>query len=187
MESARHWFEVVRDVSLRQGDIFQHCTGFWLPEDYGADSQTVSEASGTWSILNASCDLDHKKMLGVLLAKVDEASATTLKAREGEELQKRLEAIRRGHLWRLFMLPQYEGEVSLPLSVVSFQQQILIPQRMVEEWAARGPRLRLRHPYREQFGNWVAARFGAVGPEDEGNIPTFYRLQDHHVLEADDG
>ena len=36
------------------------------------------------------------------------------------------------------------------------------------------------------FGNWVGARFSAVGPENEAVIPRFTGIHDHHVVVASD-
>jgi hypothetical protein len=46
-------------------------------------------------------------------------------------------------------------------------------------------RLRLRHPFRESFGNWVGASISRVGPEDETLIPdTGVVIFAAHILKA---
>lgn len=32
-----HWYSIVEDESLRQGDIFRNLLAFWLPQDLLAD------------------------------------------------------------------------------------------------------------------------------------------------------
>jgi hypothetical protein len=46
--------------------------------------------------------------------------------------------------------------------------------------------LRLKHPFRESFGSWVAANIGRVGPETSTLIPPIARTFPHHTLKANE-
>lgn len=188
----RFWYETVDDRSLRQGDIFVDLACYWLSSDLAPDtpSPSVAKAVGTWIVAQASCDMEARGLERVVVLEVLDASRKTLRIGEEapkSELKKRLEVIRRGAYPRRFLLPQRsEGKVLIPLSVVSWDSLATLPTKYLRRHYCERPRLRLRSPLREKFGNWVGARFSAVGPENEAVIPRFASVYDHHVLTARD-
>jgi hypothetical protein len=191
----QHWYEVVEDDELRQGDILRNLLCFWLPSDLpvlDGDPGQGYELPVEWRrdtriILTASCDLDARAVDHVLLAPVATADPPTLKADPGKEYERRLEALRRDLLPRMFMLSEYPDiDPQFLRSFVAWGRLVLLPTAYVRS-QCEGPRLRLRSPYREKLGVWVGARMSAVGPEDVTQIPPGgQRVYEKHLLDADD-
>lgn len=192
--SAEHWYDVVTETSLRQGDIIQDIRSFWLADrldEDDTDTPPVEYRRGNWIIAQASCDLDTARSSQAIVLQVMEASREIFKL-EGapeKEFKKRLEVLRKGLSPRAFLLPeQTEGPALLPISFVPWDFVITLPTKYIQQVVEDVPRLRLKHPFREQFGNWLGQRISAVGPENEGLIPAFYRqIHDEHVLRAETG
>jgi len=46
--------------------------------------------------------------------------------------------------------------------------------------------LRLKHPFRESFGAWVAGNIGRVGPETSTLIDEFTKTFPPHILKANE-
>ena len=186
----RSWYEVVDNQSLRQGDIFVDLTCYWFANDLAPDSLSapVSRITGTWIVAQASCDMEARGVPRAVVLQVLPASRETLRIGEQapeKERLKRLEVIRLGGFARRFLLPERpEGNVKIPLSVVIWDNLATLPIEYLRNHYCNGPRLRLKSPLREKFGNWVGARLSAVGPEDDAVIPRFIRIHDHHVLAA---
>lgn len=182
------WYQTVEDKSLRQGDIFVDLTCYWFDNDLAPDTlnPSVLKATGTWIVAQASCDMEARGLTRVVVLEVLPASRKTLRIDEQapeKELSKRLEVIRRGAYPRRFLIPECsEGKVTIPMSVVVWDNLATLPTEYLRHHYCNGPRLRLRSPLREKFGNWVGARFSAVGPEDDAVIPHFVRIHDHQVL-----
>lgn len=194
-----HWYEVVDegDDSLRQGDIFRDLVVYWLPDDLptlddDADADdvelTVNADRGDWIVLTASCDLHQERFSHALLAGVAEASYEGLNIPGGEdagqdELDKYQEVVRAGLDPTKFMLPSYEGiEPSFPRSVAFIRTNVFLPLPYLKR-NCTDQRLRLNHPFREKFGNWVGQRFSAVGPEDYATIPRIRQVFPEHILQ----
>ncbi len=186
------WYETVEDTTLRQGDIFKDLLCYWLSEALEPESPEppVKKAAGTWIVAQASCDMESRGLDRVVVLEVLPASRKTLRLAEDtpeKELQKRLEVIRIGAYPRRFLIPERpEGRVTIPTSVVAWDNLATLPTEYLRRHYCGGPRLRLKSPLREVFGNWVGARFSAVGPENEAVIPRFTRVFDHHVVVASD-
>lgn len=192
-----HWYEVVDggDQSLRQGDIFRDLAVYWLPDDLPIPEEEPGEeptvqvnvARGNWIVLTASCDLHQERFSHALLAGVDAATAEGLNIPGGEdagqdELDKYQEVVRAGLDPTKYMLPRYEGIAPpFPRSVAFIRTNVFLPLTYLKENCTE-PRLRLRHPFREKFGNWVGQRFSAVGPEDYATIPRIRRVFPEHIL-----
>lgn len=192
-DAYHYWYETVDDSSLRQGDIFTDLVCYWLANDltpYNPES-CVERERGTWMIAQASCDMQGRHGKRVVMVEVLPANRQTLGigggAAEGE-LMKRLEVIRRGVYPRRFLMPKHpDPDVGIPLSMVVWQNLATLPTEYLRAYYCKRPRLRLKSPLREQFGNWVGTRFSAVGPEDTALISRFMpRMHDHHVLDATD-
>lgn len=186
-----HWYEVVEDDSLRQGDVFKDILSFRLPQDlpvFGADvpdsiSAELEWLRGTRIVVTASCDLDARAISQVWVAPVLSATAENLSAQPGKDYDRRLEAMRSDLLPRQFLLSDYP-DLDFSLSFVPWDDVLLLPVDYLRAHCT-GPRLRLRHPFREKFGNWIGARISAVGPEDEAGIPRGeHRPYEKHLLDA---
>ena len=102
--------------------------------------------------------------------------------------EKRLEVIRRGVYPRRFMLPERPVEpVSFPLSVAAWDTVVAMLREYLLTHHCEGLRSRLRHPFRENFGNWVGEKLLALGPENRTLFPPFReRIHDAHALDAGD-
>lgn len=158
----RFWYETVQNRSLRQGDIFIGLTCYWLGSDLQPNSSAppVRKAKGTWIVAQASCDMEAQGLERVVVLEVLPASRKTLRIGEQapeKELKKRLEVIRRGAYARRFLIPERpEGRVTIPLSVVTWDNLAALPSEYLRGHYCGGPRLRLKGPLREMFGNWWA-------------------------------
>lgn len=174
-----HWYERADGPKLRQGDIVRDhsvwCVADEVPDDPEAPS--TAHIRGTWIVLDASCDVDQAKVKHVLVARVVEASKEMLGANNEKTLTERLECIRQGLYTTRFLLAEIPGE--FPLSFVEFRQHYVVP---LAHLVCVNNRIRLRSPFREQFGNWVGSCFSRVGPEDNTLIPRFKQLHDAHRL-----
>ncbi len=188
----RFWYETVDDTTLRQGDIFVDLVCYWLASDLEPEgpAPAVEKATGTWIVAQASCDMEARGLRRVVVLQVLPASRQTLRIAENapdKELKKRLEVIRRGAYPRRFLIPERsKGRVKIPMSVVVWDNLATLPTEYLRRHYCGTPRLRLRSPLREMFGNWVGARFSAVGPENEAVIPRFASVHDHHVIVTSD-
>jgi hypothetical protein len=187
------WYELVDGTELRQGDLFRDLLVVDLPPDLplikgDPPDELALKAQfrrGTFIVLTASCDLDNRRVQGTLLAAAPEATEAVVGASGDKEYRQRLEVVRRGLDPSKFLLSDCPlTEPPLPLSIVFFRQQHFLPIGYLEA-NCTGPRLRLRPPFREQFGNWVGARFANVGVENPDQIPPIVeRIFTKHILDA---
>jgi hypothetical protein len=186
------WYEVVDEArSLRQGDILREFSVFIFRNevvDLNVDGETNLPGEilppQDWIILTASCDLDARNATHALLAPIFPATPEVLRTGPTtKEFRRRVEVLRKGLLPRQFLLAKHP-DLGFPLSFASWRDLALLPTAHIRSrLSAR--RLRLRHPFREEFGNWVGSRMSAVGPEDRSKIPAEReRIFDVHVLEA---
>lgn len=178
LEISRSWYEIVRDQSLRQGDIFRSVLGFWLPDglpltDPSGEESLAIDAHyerGDWIVLTASCDLQRDTDTHALLARVIEATASNLNnSQTDKERLERLEVIRRGFDPLRHLLAEHPEDPKLPLSFVGYKTQVLLPIEYLRR-NCTGPRLRLRSPHRERFGLWAGANLSRVGIEDSEQL-----------------
>jgi hypothetical protein len=185
------WYDVVDDATLRQGDIFRGLTCCWPTPDISFEAAAASSKpkaeldfkSADFAIMSASCDVDDGKVPYVLLGLVLEASPETLRIHQNE-LAKRLEVLRQGLVPSQFLLSASEGiSPRFPLSIVQFRLQALMPRDYLKR-SCGSLRLRMRHPFREKFGNWVGDCFSRVGPENNTQIPQQTKIFADHVLRA---
>lgn len=185
------WYEVVEDNSLRQGDIFRNLNVFWpsaellpfdgstAPEGYGK----LDFATGDYIIASASCDVDQANYPFVLLSRVLAVTEENLKT-NAKELPKFVEVLRLGLVPSQFLLAPFDSaSPSFPLSTVQHKVHVLVPTGYLKN-SCGGKRLRLKHPIREKFGNWVGASFSRVGPEDATNIPKGAKVFPAHIIAA---
>ena len=189
-----YWYDIVDGSVFRQGDIFRDVPMFSLRGDDLSDSMpkdateqrvVVNVVPGNWIILDPSCDLDQNNCDQVLMASIKDATQETLKTQTKKEFKQRLEVIRRGGYETRFLLAEYPKiDHPFPVSFVDFRGHALAPIGYLRRISER-PRLRLRSPHRERFGNWAAACLSRVGPETKMLIPPFIAsIHDPHGLTA---
>jgi len=187
-----HWYEIAEGTNLRQGDIFRELVVYWFPQDVPLPEGDPDEGPavpaegvrGDWIVLTASCDLDQRRCLHVLLARIFPIKRETLRLRDNEDLDEYREVIRLGYYPSKFMLAEYPRiEPPFPLSFVEYRQNFTMPIDYIHR-ACSGKRLRLRHPVREKFGNWLGSCLAAVAPEDDVTIPRFKQLFPARILRS---
>jgi len=94
-----------------------------------------------------------------------------LKVDNPKALKEKLEVLRQGYDPGRFLLPTNEDvNPSFPLSIVTYRAQTFLPITYVRSHC-NAPRLRLRPPLREKFGNWTGANLSRVGIEEATQIP----------------
>lgn len=190
-----HWWALPEKDDFRQGDLVRGLTVFWLPTDLPTPEGLAAEGTeakvrvrryrGDWIIATASCDLDAKGFPQLLLLPVYRADEDGFRISGGKNLQYAYEAARRGLHPRHFMLAEHpELDPPLPISFAEFANLALVPTEYVRRCVAPNARLRLKHPYREKFGNWVGSRFSAVGPEDVGKLPSQGGMHDKYLIDT---
>lgn len=107
-------------------------------------------------------------------------------ARHSEnDRKKALEVLRKGYWPSRFLLSAC-GAVNpvFELALVDYRNRALLPHAYLVR-NAQGPRLRLKSPFREQFGQWVGSCISRVGPENATLIPQFTeKLYPAHILNA---
>jgi hypothetical protein len=171
------WYEVVADQTLRQGDIFLQLPALWLPaglkppdpKDKAPLEVNIHYLHADWIILSASCELDRAGQANVLLCRVFSATHENLQTKNEKDLSERLEVIRRGFDPRRFLLAEHPSEPRMPLSFAGYRTQVFLPDDYVRLHCT-GPRLRMRPPHRENFGNWAGGNLGRVGIEEADQI-----------------
>lgn len=191
------WFEAVTSALLRQGDIFRALVSFTVSPGTVApppDLQQGDQANpnyqwnrGDFIILDASCDVDaagrpRPACEQVLLAQVYPVTDIPGAAADRE---KTLEVMRKGLVPSRFLLSEFDHMVPpFARSFVEYRHRTLLPHAYLCQHTG-APRLRLKSPFREQFGQWVGACISRVGPENEDQIPPIVpRVFAPHVLRA---
>jgi hypothetical protein len=180
------WYELVDGSELEQGDVFERCPVFrppdevpWpLPEE-GADAEFTVETQDV-VVMTQSCDLvsDQKtSMASTILCPLWSLSAVAevndyLNSSYGKEM------CRRGNVAGYHMLAACDhDDWRREISIVGFREIHNLPisflRRLAEE---RGPRPRIRSPYKEHLAQAFARYFMRVGlPVD---IPRFHSPDD---------
>lgn len=178
------WYEIPDGPALRQGDIFRRLLVLWLPQELPLFDKVRPEQKlpvepewdiGDWIVMSASCDVDRPNGYPhVLLGRVLPAIPQNFGLQDdGKEFQRRLEVVRKSLDPSRFLLAEHpRAEPPFPLSIVQFRVHVTMPIDYLRR-APVGGRLRLRHPLRESFGNWVGANISRVGPENAVLIPGF--------------
>ena len=174
-----HWYDVVDDDSLRQGDIFTKLIVPLLPDNLEPLSPDIVQSDspldiqwkdGDWIVFSASCDLDVARnvpfaLLGRVLPMED-----ALGSGNARNQRQKAELIRRGLMPSKFRLAEHlEMTPAFPDSVVDYRVHVTMPVLFLRR-ACKGPRLRLKSPFREQFGNWVGSNISRVGIDDHMQI-----------------
>ncbi len=185
------WYEVVTDASLRQGDIFRELLVFRPNEDVEpSDVASVPDGHalmdydrGDYIVMSASCDVAQSGYPYAVLGRIVEASESILKV-TGKDYKPRIEVLRQGLVPSQFLLA---GSLTITpafaQSIVTYKVHALLPVQYLKK-CCTAPRLRLKHPFREKFGNWVGSCFSRVGPEDHTLIPRVTQIFPSHILAA---
>jgi hypothetical protein len=179
------WYEVVTDDKIRQGDIYRGLTVYWLPadlpvfdeeppptalQDYPAKSWT-----GDWIVMSASCDLERgpEQYPHVLVGRILPATGEFLGVDNEKELKRRLEVVRTGRDHAKFLVAEHpDARPPFERSIVQYKVHLTLPHQYLRS-ARVHPRLRLKPPFREKFGNWVGANISRVGIAAEDEIPAY--------------
>jgi hypothetical protein len=105
-----------------------------------------------------------------------------------KDFKERCEVLRKGLEPTKFLLPAHpEVNPPFPLSIVQYRIHVTMPSDYVRR-KCDGLRLRLKHPFRETFGAWLAGNIGRVGPETSTLIPRFTATTvPAHILKANEG
>ena len=190
-KASNHWYDRPTVENLRQGDLFIGLTAFWLPEDLSleparSDQFLAGQRAGNWIVASPSCDLDTARVTQALLVEVIEASPENVWGANTKQYSQTLEVLRRDLDPSKFLLPSH-SDVDLPLSFAHVRDQVLLPINYLQSQISRRM-LRLKHPFREKFGNWIGSRFSDVGPENYTLLPKYYDkgVFPPHVLRANE-
>jgi hypothetical protein len=182
------WYEVVEGPTLRQGDILFGCPVLRVPGDLAwppapGVKHAVEAVVADLVVMTQSCDLDNDKVQDVLLAQVvswDDVVKEEVARGNGVVKSRNFRrALIAGNVPGQALLHKCDRPPGLPWSVVSFPRLVTVPKDFLARFAAdRGPRLRLRSPYREHLAQAFARFFMRVGlPHDakafevEGDVP----------------
>jgi hypothetical protein len=180
--SISDWYELVEGEQLEQGDILERCPVFRPPREMSwSDTRGIPE-SGEMTVgildvivVSQSCDIasDQKSdMWLVVLCPVWKLSAAGhanpfLNSTYGKE------ECRRGNLPGYHMIASAEHpNWSREISMVSFRELWSLPLDFARSFAAsKGPRPRMKSPYREHMSQSLARYFMRVGLPTE--VPRF--------------
>jgi len=179
-----YWYEQGDYKNLRQGDILRGVTVLWFPQNLSIDEEVLAKPAseegpgievewtkGDWIVCTASCDMDNNRNAQVLLGRIIEVTQANLKTPNQDEFKQMVEVLKRGLYPSRFLLAEFEdSNPRFPRSVVDFRFQVQMPIQYLLR-VAPSPRLRMKSPLREQFGNWVGACISRVGPENVTLIP----------------
>jgi hypothetical protein len=171
------WYDVTQGPALLQGDILFRCPVFtvasdltWpLRKDTALDVEFVDF---DLVVMSQSCDLENDRVDDVLLAElIAWPEAVRSEVQRGNPHIKSRDFRKKlieGSIPGLSLFHKHENEPSLTWSVVDFHRLFTLPKPFASEFAAsRGPRLRLRSPYREHLAQAFARYFMRVGlPHD---------------------
>lgn len=162
------WYrQITFEEPVRQGDqLFGITLRVVLPSDDSAGDYQIGEYTTDVIVATQSCDLEQGKVSQVEVIPVYSLAEWL---REQPLFYNQLDSIRRGHVPKAYLLPAWP---KAPIAgahltrIVAFDEKRTISWPDLEE-ARRGPRLGLRSPYIEHFGQAVARFYMRVGlPED---------------------
>jgi len=175
------WYEAVAgDAGILQGDLILGCPLLvWKsdPKIHGTGNDEELDAqyeivADDVVVMTQACDLEQRKVSDVVVCSthlLDEARTLWMQRQQpgaGENAwRKYFEKINSGSIWNLAVLNRGEANgLMTPHRVVDFHDIATIPLKYLETVATkRGPRLRLRPPYREHLSQSFARYFMRVG------------------------
>jgi len=190
-----HWYDIPAGPELRQGDIVRGLLVMWFPQNLRIDAPPATDdakitvtpewAVSDWIVMSASCDVDRDATSypQVLLGRVLPATLANFGVKTEKEFRERAEVVRKGLEPTKFLLPEHPAlQPPFALSIVTYRVHATMPADYVRQNGKE--RLRLKHPFRESFGAWVASNIGRVGPETPTLIPEFAKTYPAHTLKA---
>ena len=156
------WYEIVEGCDLQQGDIVTDCPVFFpvfKAETEGDDLWDFDSATFDLVILTQSCDLEGAKVDNVVLCPLASYAHVRDDGNHPLSSAKMFKRAIENREPAFFVLAGFEDEgLGREPSVVAFRQVYTLPLEFISKAVAeRGPRLRLRSPYREA----LALRFGS--------------------------
>jgi hypothetical protein len=174
------WYEAVQaNAGILQGDLILKCPLLVWKDDAhitgtGADEELKDLheiIAADVVVMTQACDLEQRKVSDVVVCSthsLEEMRKLWMEKQPqaGEKAwQKFFEKINSGSVWNLAVLNRGEaGGISTAHRVVDFHEISTLPLKYLEQVAAkRGPRLRLRPPYREHLSQSFARYFMRVG------------------------
>ena len=174
------WYEAVAaDAGLLQGDLILDCPLLVWKQDpelkgAGADEELAGLfeiVAGDVVVMTQACDLEQGKVSEVVVCSMhslEEMRKLWAQKQPGageKAWQKFFEKINSGSVWNLAVLNRGEVDgLKTPHRVVDFHEIATLPLIYLQRIAAkRGPRLRLRPPYREHLSQSFARYFMRVG------------------------
>lgn len=179
------WYEVYDGPDLMQGDILQDCAVHVFDEQVPAESSSSGPVplSGwvekyTVAVLTQSCDLAVQKdgrrdVDRVVVCPVWSLSEfCSIDAKYGSSSF--LGNVRSGRVrgWYVMEPCRIEGYKTEHL-FLEMRRMFIIPIAWAESVTTRGPRLRLRSPWREHVGEAVGTYFGRVAlPSPVSQFPS---------------
>lgn len=179
------WYErVLADAPIMQGDFVFNCPLLaWKAEEPEIRGQgdaeelldTCEVIAGDVVVMTQACDLEQSKVSEVVVCSIH--TLTEVKAtweehcRAGQQTptdrawRTFFDRICNGFIWNYAMLNRGEADgLQTEHRVADFHDIYTVPIKFLESIAAqRGPRLRLRPPYREHLSQAFARYFMRVG------------------------
>ena len=177
---ADSWYEAVAgDAGILQGDLILDCPLMVWKSDFKLEGDGINEGldSGYDIVLDnvvvmtQACDLEQGKVDEVVVCShysLEEAKVLWLRGQEpgtsDKAWKKFYEKINSGSIWNFALLNrgQVDGLITAH-RIVDFHEIATVPLKFLQAIAARGPRLRLRPPYREHLSQSFARYFMRVG------------------------
>ena len=175
------WYEAVPgNAGILQGDLILECPVMVWKSDFqiqgdGNDEELQSQyeiVADDVVVMTQACDLEQRKVDDVVVCSIhslEEAKTLWLQRQQAETSEKAwrkyFEKINSGSIWNLAVLNRGEANgLTTAHRIVDFHYISTVPLRVLEAIALkRGPRLRLRPPYREHLSQSFARYFMRVG------------------------
>jgi hypothetical protein len=174
------WYErVTGDAGILQGDLILDCPLLVWKSDLEIEGEGKDEELATLFeivaedvvVMTQACDLEQRKVTEVVvcsLYNLEEMRTLWVKTQQGtsdKAWHNFFDKITSGSVWNLAVLNKGESNgLSTPHRIVDFHNIATIPLPYLQSIAAkRGPRLRLRPPYREHLSQSFARYFMRVG------------------------
>ena len=175
------WYDAVHgNAGILQGDLILNCPLMAWKSDFqlegeGDDEQLASQyeiVADDVVVMTQACDLEQRKVDDVVVCSMhslEEAKALWLQRQQpgtSENAWKRyFEKINSGSIWNLAVLNRGQANgLTTAHRIVDFHEIATVPLTFLEAVAVkRGPRLRLRPPYREHLSQSFARYFMRVG------------------------
>lgn len=174
------WYDAVPgDAGILQGDLILDCPLLVWKQDpkiegEGDDEELASlfdVVAADIVVMTQACDLEQGRVTEVVVCSIhslEESRALWVQKQQaaGDRAWRGFyDNITRGFVWNLAVLNRSEANgLKTPHRIVDFHEIYTIPLKYLQTIAVkRGPRLRLRPPYREHLSQSFARYFMRVG------------------------